>query len=173
MGQAEAKIGQPLTTQNLHQLLMEFRRLQLEVAEMKATDTHIEEEKHEKVTLRYQLYYRDGYLERAREVMADGLAAFLKNQSAEWLDKDCSFSIINPDLDDGGWGAIRLEVVVYSISGLITLRKIMKAQLETKSGFKRGIRTTKPTTDSKLYSVDAEAKWRGKLKDSVAYVRLD
>ncbi len=162
-----------MTTQNLHQLLMEFRRLQLEVSEMKKADARVEDDTDKKVTLRYQLYYRDGYLERAREVMADGLDAFLKNQSAEWLDKNSSFSILSPDLDEGGWGAIRLEVVVYSISGLIALRKIMKAQLETKSGFKRGIRTTKPTTDSKLYRVDAEAKWRGKLKDSVAYVRLD
>ena len=47
----------------------------------------------------------------------------------------------------------------------------MKAQLETKAGYKRGIRTTKPSADSKLFSVDAEAKWKGRLCDVIDFIR--
>jgi hypothetical protein len=99
--------------------------------------------------------------------MADGLATFLKEQSTEWQDKDCSFSVISPDHDDDGWGAIRLEAVVYNISGLVSLRKITKGQLAAKPGFRRGIRTTKPAPESQLYTIKAEAQWKGRLGDAV------
>jgi hypothetical protein len=43
MGQAEARKGEPLTKENLQQVLMEFRKLQLEVAEMKEVDERIKD----------------------------------------------------------------------------------------------------------------------------------
>ena len=113
MGRAEAKRGPPLTKENLQQVLMEFRKLQLEVKEIKGADTPEEPAfSKEKVTFRYQLYYRDGYLQRARLVMADGLATFLKDHGAEWPDKDCSFTVIGTDQDGDGWSAIRIDAVV-------------------------------------------------------------
>ena len=47
----------------------------------------------------------------------------------------------------------------------------MKAQLDANAGYKRGIRTTKPSADSKLFSVDADAKWRGRLDDAIDFIR--
>ena len=50
-------------------------------------------------------------------------------------------------------------MAVCSVSALIRLRKVMKKQVEAAYIAKQQIRTRKPVSSSKLYSMDVEVQW--------------
>jgi hypothetical protein len=91
--------------------------------------------------------------------MADGLTAFLGKNDPAWSSRGCTVTVIKPEANEAYWGAIRLDVAVYSVSGLIRLRKVMKKQVEMAGTAGQAILTRKPVAASKLYSMDVEAQW--------------
>ncbi len=139
-----------MTATMIDRLVQEFRQLQLEVTELKAAGQRVEVVKDEDGAIRYQIYYRHGYEQEARQLLANGLTTFLEEQGQAWHVKRCTVTIIKPETDEGGWGAIRLEVAVYSLSGLIKLRKIMKKHVAATSVEGQSVRTRKPVASSKL-----------------------
>jgi len=58
--------------------------------------------------------------------MGDGLSTFLGKNDPAWRARRCTVTVIKPEANEAYWGAIRLDVAVYSVSGLIRLRKVMK-----------------------------------------------
>jgi len=80
--------------------------------------------------------------------MAEGLTTFLGGKGNAWCDKGCAVTIIMPMVEEAGWGAIRLEVQVYSLSGLIALRKIMKKEVEAANVTGQQVRTRKHRASS-------------------------
>ena len=162
-----------MTAKMLGQLISEFRQLQIEVTELKAAGQRVTEVKDVEGSIRYQVYYARYYEQEARSLLADGLAAFLKGQGPSWAVKGCTVAIIKPEADENYWGAIRLDVAVYSLSGLIKLRKFMKKRVEAANIEGQPVRTRKPVASSKLFSMDVEAQWQGSLKKAVDLIRDD
>ena len=77
---------------------------------MKAAGQREQKVKVEDGAIRYQLYYREGYERQARQILADGLATYLEKKDKSQREKDCAFANIKPDGDEGGWGAMRLDI---------------------------------------------------------------
>ena len=160
-----------MTTKMLGQLISEFRQLQIEVTELKAAGQRVTEVKDVEGSIRYQVYYARYYEQEARSLLADGLAAFLNDQGPSWAVKSCAVAIIKPEAEEKYWGAIRLDVAVYSLSALIKLRKGMKKRVEAANLMGQPVRTRKPVASSQLYSMDVEAQWNGSLKEAVDQIR--
>ena len=87
------------------------------------------------------------------------MAAFLEKNNLAWRAKSCTVAIIKPEVEESWWGALRIEIKVGSVSGLIRLRKVVKKQVEAAYIAKQQIRTRKPVSSSKLYSMDVEVQW--------------
>ena len=58
------------------------------------------------------------------------MTAFLERNDLAWREKSCNIAIIQPEKNEAGWGALRIEIKVGSVSGLIRLRKVFKKQVE-------------------------------------------
>ena len=155
------------------QLIQEFRQLQIEVTELKAAGQRVEEVNDEDGAIRYQLYFMEGCEQKAKQLLADGVAAFLEKNDQVWRTKSCTVSVIKPVADEAGWGAIRLEIRVISVSGLIRLRKVVKKQVEAVNLPTHSLRTRKPVATSKLYSREADAIWQSSLRDAIMYLRAE
>ncbi len=67
-----------MTAAMIDRLIQEFRQLQIEVTELKASGQRVEEINDEDGAIRYQIYYMNGYEQQGRQLMADGLTAFLE-----------------------------------------------------------------------------------------------
>ena len=67
-----------MTAEMLTQLINEFRQLQIEVAELKAAREPVQVVDDDEGSIRYQLYYKDGYEHQAKHLLAEGLATFLE-----------------------------------------------------------------------------------------------
>ena len=93
--------------------------------------------------------------------MAEGLDIFLREKGQTWNTKSCTAAFIYPTTKEGGWGAVRVEIAVNSLSGLIKLRKVMKKHVEAAVVGGNSVRTRKHTASSSLYSMDVEAQWSG------------
>ena len=113
----------------------------------------------EEGSIRYQLYYRDGCEQQANRLLAEGLAAFLQQKGPSWDLKVCNVTNIEPVPNEGNWGAIRIDIAVYSLSALIGLRKTVKAQVAASRIEQQQVRTTKPMAKSNLFTLEAEPLW--------------
>ena len=94
------------------------------------------------------------------------MAAFLEKNNLAWRAKSCTVAVIKPEPDEAGWGALRIEIKVGSVSGLIRLRKVVKKQVEAVKLPSHSLRTRKPVATSMLYSREADAQWQGSLRDA-------
>ena len=48
----------------------------------------------EDVAIRYQLYFTAGYEQQAKQLLANGLTAFLERNDLAWRTKSCNIAII-------------------------------------------------------------------------------
>ena len=99
------------------------------------------------------------------------MATFLEKQGPAWDLKICNVTNIKPSIEESGWGAIRIDISVYSLSALIRLRKVVKAQVAASRIEQQQVRTTKPMAKSNLFTLEAEPLWQGHLKDAVRLLR--
>ena len=74
------------------------------------------------------MYFRKDFELLAKALMAQGLYNFLLvNNSANYGDRLCTFTVLQPTASQNNWGALRLDIAyVKRASLLIKLRSVMK-----------------------------------------------